>query len=186
MSGLAKTPPPRTHSSPPPVSINAASGVPYGHVPAYLPGCASLVEELDKKLMVVLRDGRHLIGVRRNNQFLCCARNGASTSWYFKANDTVDGIVLLLMLVRVVRLRFWGPVCFPCCKVEGRGGCVWLLSGDHGEMTEWLKRTFCTSTTFTFMQLHLPTLYSRPTSALVNANTQQRTFDRLINLAIWS
>jgi hypothetical protein len=44
--------------------INATSGIPYGHVPAYLPGSASLVEELDKEVMVVLRDGRHLIGVR--------------------------------------------------------------------------------------------------------------------------
>ena len=62
MSGAPRTPP-RTRS-PPPVALNAASGIPYGYVPAYLPGSASLVEELDKELMVVLRDGRHLIGVR--------------------------------------------------------------------------------------------------------------------------
>jgi U6 snRNA-associated Sm-like protein LSm1 len=41
-----------------------ASGIPYGHVPSYLPGSASLVEQLDQRLLVVLRDGRHLIGVR--------------------------------------------------------------------------------------------------------------------------
>ena len=29
---------------------------------SYLPGTASLLEELDKKLMVLLRDGRTLIG----------------------------------------------------------------------------------------------------------------------------
>lgn len=64
MSGAPRTPP-RTRSPPPalPVAVNAASGIPYGHVPAYLPGSASLVEELDKELMVVLRDGRHIIGV---------------------------------------------------------------------------------------------------------------------------
>lgn len=32
----------------------------------YLPGTASLIEELDKKLMVVLRDGRTLIGYLRS------------------------------------------------------------------------------------------------------------------------
>ncbi|XP_076461869.1 U6 snRNA-associated Sm-like protein LSm1 [Babylonia areolata] len=33
---------------------------------AYLPGTASLVEEIDKKLLVVLRDGRTLIGYLRS------------------------------------------------------------------------------------------------------------------------
>eukprot|EP00026_Physarum_polycephalum_P020176 Phypoly_transcript_22584.p1 GENE.Phypoly_transcript_22584~~Phypoly_transcript_22584.p1 ORF type:complete len:136 (+),score=23.95 Phypoly_transcript_22584:138-545(+) len=32
----------------------------------FLPGTASLVEEVDKKLMVVLRDGRKLIGILRS------------------------------------------------------------------------------------------------------------------------
>lgn len=31
-----------------------------------LPGAASLVEQLDKRLLVVLRDGRHLVGVMRS------------------------------------------------------------------------------------------------------------------------
>mmetsp|Transcript_25508 Transcript_25508/g.57238 ORF Transcript_25508/g.57238 Transcript_25508/m.57238 type:complete len:88 (-) Transcript_25508:527-790(-) len=31
-----------------------------------LPGAASLVEELDKRLLVVLRDGRNLVGVMRS------------------------------------------------------------------------------------------------------------------------
>jgi hypothetical protein len=39
------------------------SGVPYGYLPAFLPGSASLVEQLDRRLMIVLRDGRHLVGV---------------------------------------------------------------------------------------------------------------------------
>ena len=33
---------------------------------SYLPGTASLLEELDKKLMVLLRDGRTLIGYLRS------------------------------------------------------------------------------------------------------------------------
>eukprot|EP00615_Pteridomonas_danica_P013336 CAMPEP_0114337992 /NCGR_PEP_ID=MMETSP0101-20121206/6744_1 /TAXON_ID=38822 ORGANISM="Pteridomonas danica, Strain PT" /NCGR_SAMPLE_ID=MMETSP0101 /ASSEMBLY_ACC=CAM_ASM_000211 /LENGTH=131 /DNA_ID=CAMNT_0001470435 /DNA_START=6 /DNA_END=401 /DNA_ORIENTATION=- len=31
-----------------------------------LPGAASLVEQLDKRLLVVLRDGRHLVGTMRS------------------------------------------------------------------------------------------------------------------------
>jgi len=34
----------------------------------YLPGTASLLEEIDKKLMVLLRDGRTLIGYLRYKQ----------------------------------------------------------------------------------------------------------------------
>ena len=45
------------------LAINESSGVPFGHVPAYLPGSSSLVEELDKRVLIVLRDGKHLIGV---------------------------------------------------------------------------------------------------------------------------
>lgn len=47
-----------------PVGIAPTSGIPYGHVPAYLPGSSSLVEELEKRVLVVLRDGRHIVGVR--------------------------------------------------------------------------------------------------------------------------
>lgn len=46
-----------------PVQINATSGIPFGHVPAYLPGSASLVEELDHRVLIVLRDGKHIVGV---------------------------------------------------------------------------------------------------------------------------
>ncbi len=34
--------------------------VPFGTVPGFLPGAASLVEQLDKRLLVILRDSRHL------------------------------------------------------------------------------------------------------------------------------
>jgi small nuclear ribonucleoprotein (snRNP)-like protein len=53
-------------STPPistPVSFHQQSGVPFGHVPAYLPGSASLVEELDSRILIVLRDGKHIVGV---------------------------------------------------------------------------------------------------------------------------
>jgi U6 snRNA-associated Sm-like protein LSm1 len=35
-------------------------------LPDYLPGAASLFEQLDKQIMVVLRDGRNLVGVLRS------------------------------------------------------------------------------------------------------------------------
>ena len=47
-------------------AVSSSSGLPYGYVPAYLPGSASLVEQLDQELLIVLRDGRHLVGVRAN------------------------------------------------------------------------------------------------------------------------
>jgi len=40
-----------------------ATSAPYGHIPSFLPGAPSLVEQLDKRLLIVLRDGRHLVGV---------------------------------------------------------------------------------------------------------------------------
>lgn len=46
------------------MQLHEGSGVPHGHVPAFLPGSASLVEELDQDVMIVLRDGKHIIGVR--------------------------------------------------------------------------------------------------------------------------
>lgn len=42
------------------------SGIPYGFLPAFLPGSASLAEQLDQRVMIVLRDGRHLVGTLRS------------------------------------------------------------------------------------------------------------------------
>ena len=42
------------------------SGIPFGYLPAFLPGSASLVEQLDRKILIVLRDGRHLVGILRS------------------------------------------------------------------------------------------------------------------------
>lgn len=34
--------------------------------PPYLAGAASLLEQLDKRVMIILRDGRHLVGKLRS------------------------------------------------------------------------------------------------------------------------
>ena len=37
----------------------------------YLPGAASMIEEIDKKVLIILRDGRHLVGKLRSfDQFM--------------------------------------------------------------------------------------------------------------------
>lgn len=33
---------------------------------SYLPGAASILEQLDKKILIVLNDGRHLVGILRS------------------------------------------------------------------------------------------------------------------------
>lgn len=58
-------PPASTAPRPFPMTVHSSSGVPFGHVPAYLPGSASLVEELDRRVLLVLRDGKHIVGVRK-------------------------------------------------------------------------------------------------------------------------
>ena len=41
------------------------------NLPAYLPGAASLIEQLDQRLLIVLRDGRHLVGKLKSfDQFM--------------------------------------------------------------------------------------------------------------------
>lgn len=49
-----------------PPLLHPATAVPYGYLPAYLPGAASTVEQLDRRLLVILRDGRHLVGILRS------------------------------------------------------------------------------------------------------------------------
>ncbi len=47
---------------------NAASTLNLGPpppTPSFFPGAASLFEQLDKRLLMVLRDGRHLVGTLR-------------------------------------------------------------------------------------------------------------------------
>ncbi|GMH61481.1 hypothetical protein TrRE_jg8942 [Triparma retinervis] len=45
--------------------------VPFGSVPGYLPGSTSLVEQLDRPVLLVLRDSRHIIGVLRSFDQFC-------------------------------------------------------------------------------------------------------------------
>lgn len=49
-----------------PPTGRGAQAAPFGCLPPFLPGSASLVEQLDQRLMVVLRDGRHLVGTLRS------------------------------------------------------------------------------------------------------------------------
>ena len=44
---------------------------PYGSVPGYLPGSTSLVEQLDRPIMLVLRDSRHILGILRSFDQFC-------------------------------------------------------------------------------------------------------------------
>lgn len=67
--------------------MSANSGVPFGHVPGYLPGSSSLVEELDERIMIVLRDGRHLVGnLRTFDQYSNMVLDNASER-RFHSND---------------------------------------------------------------------------------------------------
>ena len=69
-----------------PGKVHTGSGVPFGYVPAYLPGSASLVEELNQRVMIVLRDGKHLVGV---SSFVICrwiCRQVNGTDWHSHQN----------------------------------------------------------------------------------------------------
>mmetsp|Transcript_16725 Transcript_16725/g.38359 ORF Transcript_16725/g.38359 Transcript_16725/m.38359 type:complete len:262 (+) Transcript_16725:246-1031(+) len=67
------------------------TGIPFGHVPAYLPGSSSLVEELDQRIMVVLRDGRHLIGnLRTFDQYSNMVLDEASERRFHSNDDEND------------------------------------------------------------------------------------------------
>ncbi|TFJ83692.1 hypothetical protein NSK_004796 [Nannochloropsis salina CCMP1776] len=59
MMHASGAPPPGPHYMLPPRPFVAV-------LPDYLPGAASLVEQLDRRVLVVLRDGRNLVGVLRS------------------------------------------------------------------------------------------------------------------------
>ena len=59
-------PPPSSPSVPPSLPSSSSSSLAMSSSASYLPGTASLLEELDKRLMVLLRDGRTLIGYLRS------------------------------------------------------------------------------------------------------------------------
>lgn len=71
--------------------VSANSGVPFGHVPSYLPGSSSLVEELDQRIMIVLRDGRHLVGnLRTFDQYSNLVLDNASERRFHSDDDEVS------------------------------------------------------------------------------------------------
>lgn len=48
-------------------------------LPSYLPGAASLIEQLETRILVVLRDGRHLVGrLKSFDQFMNLMLDDAS------------------------------------------------------------------------------------------------------------
>ncbi len=58
--------------------IVPAMQVPFGSVPGFLPGAASLIEQVDKRLLIVLRDSKHVVGVLRSfDQFSNMVVEGA-------------------------------------------------------------------------------------------------------------
>ena len=60
----------------------------FRELPAYLPGTASLIEHLDRQLLVVLRDGRHLVGTLKSfDQFMNLRLDNAAERVAYKGNS---------------------------------------------------------------------------------------------------
>lgn len=86
------------------VSLAPTTGIPYGHVPGYLPGSSSLVEELDHRVLIVLRDGRHLVGILRSfDQFSNMVLEEASERKIHRGSDGVTYFSDVPLGVYVVR-----------------------------------------------------------------------------------
>eukprot|EP00518_Triparma_eleuthera_P012556 CAMPEP_0182478628 /NCGR_PEP_ID=MMETSP1319-20130603/32766_1 /TAXON_ID=172717 /ORGANISM="Bolidomonas pacifica, Strain RCC208" /LENGTH=79 /DNA_ID=CAMNT_0024679985 /DNA_START=72 /DNA_END=308 /DNA_ORIENTATION=- len=68
-------------------------------LPQHLPGNASLVEQLDRTILVVLRDGRHLVGTLRSfDQFTNLMLHPTSERYF--VGDCYGDIDLGLYVVR--------------------------------------------------------------------------------------
>ena len=91
---------------------------------SYLPGTASLLEELDKKLMVLLRDGRTLIG------------EPAPPPWpgYLRSVDQFANLVLHQTIERIHVGKCYGDI--PRGVFVVRGENVVLLGEIDAEKTE--------------------------------------------------
>eukprot|EP00752_Nemacystus_decipiens_P012679 g11232.t1 len=77
--------------------------------PAFFPGSASLFEQLDKRVMVVLRDGRHLVGVMRSyDQFSNIVLEDTHERHF--VGDMFGDIALGLYLVRGDALVLMGEL----------------------------------------------------------------------------
>lgn len=95
----------------------------------YLPGTAGLIEEIDKKHLVVLRDGRTLIGVLRAiDQFANLVLHGTveriHVDGYF--GDIPRGIFVVRGFNKIIKLKFLNN------KIKRRK-CGALWRGGSGE-----------------------------------------------------
>jgi len=73
----------------------------HGSVSGFLPGAASLIEQLDKRLLVILRDGRHLVGVLRSfDQFSNMVMEETSERRILKSKACFADVPLGLYIVR--------------------------------------------------------------------------------------
>ena len=53
------------------------------NIPGFLPGASSLVEQLDRRILLILRDGRHLVGFLRSfDQFSNLVLGNNTNSFY--------------------------------------------------------------------------------------------------------
>ena len=96
-------PPPAQQQQQQPQAIHTQSGLPFGHVPAYLPGSSSLVEELDQRLLIILRDGKHLVGV----------------SSYFLPKDSCEMLLRTLgQCEQEYRRHNLPPHCYPASWID--------------------------------------------------------------------
>jgi hypothetical protein len=59
-------------------------------LPAYLPGAASLIEQLDKRLLIVLRDGKHIVGnLKSFDQFMNLMLDDAAERVTYKGTSSL-------------------------------------------------------------------------------------------------
>ena len=85
--------------------------VPFGTVPGFLPGASSLVEQLDHRLLVILRDGRHLVGVLRSfDQFSNLVLEDTSERRFLKTRNMYAEERLGLFIVKGDNVVMMGEV----------------------------------------------------------------------------
>lgn len=105
-----------------------------------LPGAASIVDELDKRVMIILRDGRHLIGILRSfDQFM----NLIIEETYERiiVGEKYSDILMGLYIVRGDNIVVMGEIdtvkesSGRISKVEP--GIIESIVETNGNMTEW-------------------------------------------------
>jgi small nuclear ribonucleoprotein (snRNP)-like protein len=91
-----------------PTQLHPSSSIPHGHVPAYLPGSASLVEELDQQLLIVLRDGKHIVGVSMRNERNVGPTNRSRACTCMEDKRSIDQPCSAIQLVLCSNLTLYG------------------------------------------------------------------------------